>query len=229
MRPTRVLILGATLLLALPGLAAQLYVSLTGSDTNPGTRARPFATLERARDEVRRLRQDRKLAKGGFTVWLRGGDYLRTNALQLTVADSGTASAPIVWRACKGESVRLLGGRKLSGFEPVTAPAVLARLPETARGHVLQVDLSALGLSGFGPMSSRGFGRPLSPAHCELFFGGRPMTLARWPNEGDWEQIAGVPESGATRDEHGGQIGKLEEGFLFSGDRPRQWKETSDR
>ena len=222
------LILGATLLLALPGLAAQLYVSLTGSDTNPGTRAKPFATLERARDEVRHLSQDRKLAKGGFTVWLRGGDYLRTNALQLTVADSGTASAPIVWRVCKGETVRLLGGRKLSGFEPVTAPAVLARLPETARGHVLQRDLGALGLSDFGQMSSRGFGRPLSPAHCELFFGGRPMTLARWPNEGAWEQIAGVPESGATRDEHGGHIGKLEEGFLYSGDRPRQWKDTRD-
>jgi hypothetical protein len=54
------------------------------------------------------------------------------------------------------------------------------------------------------------------------------MTLARWPNEGAWEQIAGVPDAGATKDEHGGQIGKLEEGFLFSGDRPRQWKDTSD-
>src|ERR1035437_742482 len=196
MRPTRMLILGATLLLALPGLTAQLYVSPTGSDTNSGTQAQPFATLERARDEGRRLSQDRKLAKGGLTVWLRGGDYLRTNALQLTAADSGTASAPIVWRACKGETVRLLGGRKLSGFEPVTAPAIFARLPETAREHVLQVDLGALGLTDFGQLTSRGFGRPLSPAHCELFFGGRPMTLARWPNEGAWEQIAGVPESG---------------------------------
>jgi hypothetical protein len=225
---TQLLILSATLLLALPGHAAQLYVSTTGSDTNPGTRAKPFATLERARDQVRRLSQDHKLASGDLTVWLRGGDYFRTNALELTAADSGTADAPIVWRACKGESVRLLGGRKLSGFEPVTDPVVLARLPEAARGHVLQVDLSALGLTDFGKMTSRGFGRPLSPAHCELFFGGRPMTLARWPNEGAWEQIAGVPESGATKDEHGGQIGKLEEGFLYSSDRPRQWKDTRD-
>jgi hypothetical protein len=83
-------------------------------------------------------------------------------------------------------------------------------------------------LAEFGQMASRGFGRPQTAAHCELFFGGRPMTLARWPNEGAWEQIAGVPDSGATKDEHGGQIGKLEEGFLYSGDRPRQWKDTSD-
>ena len=75
-------------------------------------------------------------------------------------------------------------------------------------------------------MRSRGFGRPLTPAHCELFFGSRPMTLARWPNEGEWERIAGYPDTGAGKDEHGGQVGKLEEGFTYSGDRPRRWKDT---
>ena len=77
-------------------------------------------------------------------------------------------------------------------------------------------------------MKSRGFGRPTTPAHCELFFGGHPMTLARWPNEGDWERIAGFPRRRREDDEHGGKIGKLEEGFLYSGDRPRGWKDTSD-
>ena len=79
----------------------------------------------------------------------------------------------------------------------------------------MQVDLKALGITDFGQMRSRGFGRPLTPAHCELFFGGRPMTLARWPNEGEWEHIAGYPDAGAAKDEHGGQIGKLEEGFTL--------------
>jgi hypothetical protein len=226
--PRRLLILSATLLLALPAPAAQLYVAPDGSDRDPGTSAKPFATFERARDEVRKLRQDGRLTKGGATIWLRGGDYIRTNALQLTAADSGAADASNVWCACKGETVRLLGGRKLAGFEPATDAAVLARLPEVARGHVLQVNLGALGVTDFGKMASRGFDRPQTAAHCELFFGGRPMTLARWPNEGAWEQIAGVPDAGATKDEHGGQIGKLEEGFLYSGDRPRQWKDTSD-
>ena len=208
--PRRLLILSATLLLALPAPAAQLYVAPDGSDRDPGTSAKPFATFERARDEVRKLRQDGRLTKGGATIWLRGGDYIRTNALQLTAADSGAADASNVWCACKGETVRLLGGRKLAGFEPATDAAVLARLPEVARGHVLQVNLGALGVTDFGKMASRGFGRPQIAAHCELFFGGRPMTLARWPNEGAWEQIAGVPDAGATKDEHGGQIGKLD-------------------
>jgi hypothetical protein len=226
--PATSLILYATLLLALPAPAAQLYVATAGSDTNPGTQNKPFATPERARDEVRRLAQRGKLSKGGVTIWLRGGDYLRTNALELTAADSGTPQSPIVWRACKGETVRLLGGRKLSGFEPATDPAILARLPEAARGHVMRVDLKALGITDFGQMRSRGFGRPLTPAHCELFYGGRPMTLARWPNEGEWERIAGYPDSGAMKDEHGGKTGKLEEGFIYNGERPRGWKDLSD-
>jgi hypothetical protein len=223
------LALGAALLLALPAPAAQFYVAATGNDSNPGTRRRPFASLERARDEVRRLMQDRRRPpRGDVIIWLQGGDYFRTNALELTVADSGTEDAAIVWRACKGETVRLLGGRRLPDFEPVTDPAALARLAEPARGHVKQVDLKALGITDFGQMRSRGFGRPLTPAHCELFFGGRPMTLARWPNEGGWERITGYPDSGATKDEHGGQTGKLEEGFNYNGDRPRGWKDLSD-
>ncbi len=225
--PAHLLILGTLLLAAFPGPAAELYVSTAGTDLNPGTQSKPFATLERARDEVRRLREADRL-KGGASIWVRGGDYVRTNALELTAADSGTADAPITWRAATGENARLLGARKLAGFQPVTDPEVLARLPAASRGHVTQVDLGALGLTDFGKLSSRGFSRPLTPSHCELFFGGRPMTLARWPNEGDWEKIAGIPESGATKDEHGGRLGKLEEGFLYDGDRPRQWRDTSD-
>ena len=222
------LILSAALLLAWPAAAAQLYIATTGNDANPGTRSKPFLTLERARDEVRQLAQTGTVPKGGVTIWLGGGDYLRTNALELTVADSGLADASIVWRSRKGEAVRLLGGRKLPGFGAITDPATLARLAEPARGHVRQLDLKALGIADFGQMHSRGFGRPLTPAHCELFYGGRPMTLARWPNEGQWERIAGYPDSGAMKDEHGGKTGKLEEGFLYSGDRPRGWKDLSD-
>ena len=221
-------VFSATLLLTLACPAAQLYVSPGGSDANAGTRGSPFATLERARDEARRLRQDGKPPKDGLTIWLGGGEYLRTNAFELAAGDSGTPDAPIIWRARPGELVRLIGGRRLHGLEPVTNPGILDRLPEAAHAHVRQVNLRALGINDLGQMQSRGFSRPLTPAHCELFFAGRPMTLARWPNDTEWERIAGYPDSGAGKDEHGGQIGKLEEGFTYVGDRPRRWRDTSD-
>jgi hypothetical protein len=227
-RMPEVACLATGLLLALPASAVELYVATNGSDTNPGTPAKPFATLERARDQARLLRHDGKPPKGELTIWLRGGDYARTNTLALTAEDSGTSNAPIVWRAAKGETVRLLGGRRLSGLVAVTEPAILTRLPEAARAHVVQLDLKACGITDFGEMRSRGFGRPTTPAHCELFYGGRPMTLARWPNEGECERIAGCPDSGLAKDEWGHQIGKLENGFTYNGDRPRAWNDTSD-
>jgi hypothetical protein len=216
------------LLGALSASAADLYVAPGGLDTNPGNRERPFATLERARTAVREIIHGQKAPAAPVSVWLRGGDYLRTNALELAAQDSGTPSAPVVWRGYPGETPRLVGGRSLTGLKPLTDTKTLARLPEEARRHVLTVDLHAFGIAGFGELKSRGFSRPSTPAHCELFFGGKPMTLARWPNEGAFESIAGFPEANAENDGHGGKIGKLKDGFYYNGDRPRNWKDARD-
>jgi len=209
-------------------LAAEFHVARDGSDANPGTQSKPFASFERARDAARQLWTNAQPPAGGVTIWLRGGDYLRTNTLELSVLDSGSAEAPVVWRSAEGESPRLLGGRAITDWKPVTDQSVLQRFATNARPAVVQADLRALGIADFGAMKSRGFGRPTTPAYCELFFGGKPMLLARWPNEGAWELIDGFPEVNAQNDGHGGKIGKLEDGFTYRGDRPRQWKDTAD-
>jgi hypothetical protein len=206
----------------------EIFVSPTGSDLNPGTEAKPLATLEAARDAVRRVKSGDPLPREGVTVWLEDGDYLRSQALELTAADSGTATAPIVWRARPHAAPRLLGGRALTGFTPITDPELRARLAEPARDQVLRLDLRTLGLAEFGAMRSRGFGRPLTPSHCELFYQGKPMTLARWPNAGEFSTIAGFPEAGAQGDDHGGKLGRLTDGFFYSGDRPRGWRQPDD-
>jgi len=215
-----------SLLIARAG-AAEFWVAPNGLDADPGTQAKPFATLERARQAVRHLRKGGRLPRGGVTVFLRGGDYLRTNALELTAADSGTAGSPVTWSAWNDERVRLLGGRSLTGFAPVSDARILQRLDEKARGHVVQLDLGKLGIHEFGEMKSRGFNRLPAAAHCELFFDHRPMTLARWPNEGEFEKIAGYPGASERQDDHGGNLGALPGGFLYSGDRPRRWQDTS--
>lgn len=53
------------------------------------------------------------------------------------------------------------------------------------------------------------------------------MTLARWPNDG-YTTIAAAGEANAAGDEHGGELGKLEAGFHYQGDRPRNWKSLDD-
>ncbi len=207
---------------------ADFYVSPTGRDGNPGSEDRPFATLEAARDAVRRQKAAGLPPRGGVTIWLRGGDHVRTNALELTAADSGTPEAPLVWRAFAGETPRLLGGRRLEAFLPLSDPAVLGRLAPVARTNVVQCDLRALGIVDFGELKSRGFGRPTTTAHGELFLDGRPMPLARWPDEGAFELIAGFPTGAGQGDDHGGSIGRLEAGFTYAGDRPRRWQNPRD-
>jgi hypothetical protein len=215
------------MVLARPGVATEFWVAPGGNDADAGTRAKPFASLERARDAARGSKAS-QTSMEKLTIWLRGGDYFRTNALELNPADSGTLESPVMWRAYRDEPVRLLGGRTLTAFKPVADAAVLARLDEKARGHIVEVNLRALGLTDFGEMKSRGFGRSSVTAHCELFYRHRPMVLARWPNEGEFAKIAGYPAAADYKDEHGGNLGELREGFKFDGDRPGRWQDTSD-
>src|SRR5689334_23351470 len=106
------------------GGSAEFHVALHGKDSNAGTRLAPFASLERAREAVRALRGGHELPKGGVTVWLHRGEYVRAATFELDQADSGERDRPIVYRALPGAEVRLVGGRILptKAFQPVTAP-----------------------------------------------------------------------------------------------------------
>ena len=81
-----------------------LYVSPAGDDTHPGTLQKPLATLEKARDVIRRHEDSRPV-----TVHLRGGNYLLRETLTFAAEDSGTQAAPIIYRAYQDETVRAKG------------------------------------------------------------------------------------------------------------------------
>ncbi|MCS7458946.1 discoidin domain-containing protein [Paenibacillus doosanensis] len=181
------MVLGASWLSAGKGAAAderqasvEWFVAVDGSDAGDGSIQHPFATLERARDAIREMKSGGALPAGGVTVQLRGGEYRIDRTFQLDGRDSGEADAPIVYKAYNGEKVTLSGGDALDAslFEPVTDPAVRARIPQEAADKVRQVDLKALGISDYGTL-----GNYLAVAP-ELFVDGNVMTLARWPNEG---------------------------------------------
>jgi len=209
-------------------VSIEIYVAVNGNDTHRGSRKQPFATLTRARDVLRALPV---AERAGSTVWIGGGDYSLTETLRLSNRDGGRPEAPVTWRAMQDERVRLLGGQTLTGFTPVKDPVVRERLSPAARRHVRQVDLKALGLGRLSPMRSRGFGRPITTGHVELFVDGEPQTVARWPNadaEDPFVRIAGYPEGKGRDDGHGTDLGILKEGFFYEGDRPRRWATTDD-
>jgi hypothetical protein len=156
-----------------------LHVSPSGRDANPGTLAAPLQTLAGARDRVRALK-----AQGPVVVEFAAGIYPFTEAVSFGEADSGTAGAPITYRAAQGGEVRFTGGREVAHWRPVKDASIRQRLPEEARSHVLVADLQAQGITDLGKLAKRGFNMGTPVAEAELFADDKPMTLARWPNEG---------------------------------------------
>ena len=201
-----------------------LFVATNGNDAWSGKLSEPnadntdgpFATLERARDAIRALKQAGGLPEGGVQVTVRGGVYSLDAPVELTADDSGAADAPIVYQAAPGEEVRLVGGKVVTGFAPVSDPAILERLDEAARGNVVQADLKALGVTDFG--SPKGGG-------LELFFQDKPMMLSRWPNEGF---VNIVEEAGGDKYDIRGRVGDRIGKWVYDGDRPKRWTAEND-
>jgi len=215
--PTLLSLILLALLFTAPALAGPLalYISPQGHDSAPGGKASPLATLAGARDRLRILKRVGKVPKEGVTVWLRAGTYFQRETFALTAADD-VSPAPVTYAAYSGEAVRLTGGWEVAGWKPVTDASILGRLDPAARGHVLQTDLKAQGITDYGQMTPRGFGSPVTPAGLELFFADVPMTLARWPNVGQWAHIAGTTADQAA--DH----------FAYAGDRPERWAKAED-
>lgn len=147
------------------------YVAANGNDTWSGTLASPkkdksdgpFGTLERARDQVRKLKSAGPLTKP-INVFMRGGIYELPQTLRLGAEDSGTPKAPVVYRAYLKEKPVIIGGRTISGWQPY-------------RDGILKADV---GSQGFKDIYFR-----------QLFFDGKRQILARYPNYDEDNPLTG--------------------------------------
>jgi len=90
--------------------AGVFYVASDGNDTNPGTKTKPFATLICARDAARELKKTEPI-----DIIIREGIYYLSEPLLLGPRDSGTAHAPVTWRAEENKNVVLSGGQLIKG------------------------------------------------------------------------------------------------------------------
>jgi Right handed beta helix region/Protein of unknown function (DUF1565) len=75
-----------------PSVTADFVVASNGSDTNPGTTAKPFRTIQHAADVI----------KAGQKVLVRDGVYYER---RLQFRALGTTAAPIIFQAAPGERV----------------------------------------------------------------------------------------------------------------------------
>ena len=181
--------------------AVTLHVAPDGNDAWSGEAERPnvmntdgpLASLQGARDVVRKLKAAGQ--RDEIIVQFQPGTYFQAAPVSFDATDSG-AQNMVQYRATPG-TVRITGGRAISGFTSVADTAILQQLPAVALGKVVQTDLKAQGITDYGKLSRRGMGKPIMESHLELFFNDEPMTLARWPNANEaqpYTRITALPD-----------------------------------
>lgn len=103
-----------------------IYVAATGNDHNPGTAARPVASLARAQQLARSYPRNRSVE-----VIVGNGIYYLPEPLRFSAADSRTSRARLVFRAAEEGKAIISGGRKLAlQWKPLANGIYQARVPE---------------------------------------------------------------------------------------------------
>jgi hypothetical protein len=124
--------------------AADIYVSPVGSDSNPGTKQQPVATVAMALRKARELRRLNDLSvKEGIHIIVDKGIYQFEEPLFIRPEDSGTESSPTFIEAAAGEQPVFSGGVTITGWHKVSG--TVAGLPKEAQGKVWMADAPIVG------------------------------------------------------------------------------------
>jgi parallel beta-helix repeat protein len=161
----RMLVVGLCVMGLAAAAAAEpvvLHVAPGGNDAwsgrlatpNAGRTDGPLASLPRAIEALKTLKAA-GLPAGGVTVEIHAGTYEHATTLALGAEVAGTAEAPVRIHAATGDRVLVVGGRRVTAWQP-------------AGNGLVRADLAALGLAKRRPKL--------------LVCAGQRMPEARYPN-----------------------------------------------
>lgn len=119
--------------------AAEIWVSINGSDINAGTKEKPLATLNRALRMARELRRlNDPSIKNGIHIIIENGLYQLAEPAFIRPEDSGTEASPTIIEAVENGKAILSGGVKIKGWQK--AGNNVEGLPKEAIGNVWVAD-----------------------------------------------------------------------------------------
>ena len=206
-----------------------VYVSPSGNDGANGTINSPVATIEGARDRIRKYKRVNG-KNGKYTVIFREGVYHFNKSAEFTEADSGYKNNPIVYKAYDGENVKFSGAVSVdvSDFRKVTDREILQRLPDSSREKVGYLDLKEQGITKdmipsvpntvcrAGDMRSSSSFNDVS-----VILDGEEQPISQWPNGRYNYATFKTVSAGANKDGKGGT-------FEFSDVNPIKWMNAKD-
>lgn len=154
--------------------AQTYFVSLEGNDRNSGTKGNPFATLDMARETIRKNHKPDSKA----TVFIRSGVYTLQHPFILSQEDSNTT-----YSAYNDEKVIIRGSKVIrpSDFHKISDKQTLQRILPALRGKILELDLKTMKIknaSKYADLFNDDGGI------IELFMNDERMPLSRYPNSG---------------------------------------------
>jgi len=187
--------------------SADFYVSPEGNDAWSGTLDAPkaegadgpLATLQGARDAIRRLKASGPLEKP-IRVLLRGGTYRVTEPVVFSAEDSGTEQAPITYAAWPGEKPVISSGVAVTGWKKeAEGPLWTTVVPAVKEGHWY---------------------------FRQLFVDGRRQAPARIPNDDFFR--SGGPGAPNTDRGAAGEEASVKRSIHYQGDDLKPWSNLDD-
>jgi len=149
----------------------KIYVALQGKDSNDASIQKPLASFEAAQNAVRLVKQSG--FKGSIEVIVRGGTYYFAETIEFTAEDSGTKSAPIIWKAAEGEKVILSGGKRINGSWKKGNDGIwFVSIPEAKNWKRNDKEAEKYSKKPELPLNFR-----------QLFVNGKRAVRARYPND----------------------------------------------
>ena len=94
---------------------SEFYVSPSGDDSHPGTRGKPFATIQKATEAVRSVLLSKQHAD--ITVYLDGGVYQSGEPIIFKPEDSGRDGFQVIYKAMPGKKPVISGGVQINNWE----------------------------------------------------------------------------------------------------------------
>ena len=180
------------------------YVSPSGSGKAPGTAAKPWKTLEYAFDQIQK-------AEGDVRLIVMDGEYSPSRALVL----SGIKGRKISIEAAPGAEPLIRGDRMIKGLKTLKDKRVLNRLSPEARGKVLQVSLTGLGIKNLGAACEKA-------SLTDLYWKGERQRIASYPDEGFL--ISGAAEGPTVVDD----VTRKEGIFAYNEELIDSWADEKD-
>jgi hypothetical protein len=128
----------------MPALGADIHISPSGNDANPGTAEKPLATVHRA---MRMAREWRRLnnpwVKDGIRIVVADGVYRFVEPLLVRPEDSGTADSPTTIVNAPNSNPIFSGGVNVTGWRKSSGN--ISGLPSVAKGKVWEADAPRVG------------------------------------------------------------------------------------